>query len=265
MENNDEEIIYPSENAEINYTPKFFRHCCKAFGYPIVHIEDIIPLFENGVEDIEDTIEKCLMIWNRFFPSQIKQITLQGSQDEQIIDCPVENCSGIIHYTENASVGTSGMMEYGINKLVSGGINMYSGGAFSPSTYGTPFNYNLGGGYSSYQEAFLKKSTDNMGSDYYCFFDEINNKVIYKSAQNKSITVDFAIYDSDVSHISKLFIPKFEDFCRAQLKFDFGESLGMMNSDLPLEFDADTMKSDGKDELDSIYEWMSENSTLPAM
>lgn len=262
------EVAIPSEGSSVIYTEKFFKGVLKALGYPIVHFDEIQPLYD--VADIEDIIETCLKDWQQYFPSIIKKITLYASSEETECECPIENVMYIQHYAENSS-GSNNLGGVTIETATGLGSTFTKGSTtmakFSRRSYGTPFDYfsNEISGSASYQESFLGGSAEAMGKDYYVEFDNVDYTLKAKSAQGKSIEVELAVYDNDVDHINPDLQKKFLSYCQARLKFEFGSALSIMNSDLPLSFNSDVLKEDGKEELEKIEQWLSENSTHALM
>lgn len=255
--------------VDIKIPNLFFKHVLKGAGYPVVTEEEIYPLYPK--EDLCELLEECLEEWQRFFP-KVVQIELGGSANESVIDCPVPHCLGILHYEESSS-GNDGISLGGINYQVDTGMQQMSRailsagraitttGLFTKATYGTPFRYNENelDGSLKYQQAMLSKSAENVGKDCYVFFDETTNKIHYKSAQGKTLYVDLAVYDNDISHIVH-YHRKFEDYCRYKFQYEFAHPLTIMNTDLPLSFNADTMCDEAKEELEKFEQFFSENS-----
>ena len=226
----------------------------ECLGYPIVDVEEIYAIYPKAF--IDRIIEKQLHVWYSYFPKICKKI-IGANVVEQEIDVPCENCLGILNYCEiNSSENETNNVLLKLSRSAS-----------SANTYGSQFNYfQETSGYEKYQNLFLKQSENNLSKSYYVELTSNNKKLIIKNASNKSLQVEFACFDSDVNNIPLgEYLSKFEDLCKSELMYSFGYKLSMMNSDLPLSFDSEALKEEGKDLKKEVLLWMSNNSTIPVI
>ncbi len=216
-----------------------------------------------------DNIKKVIItgsmeVYYNYFPiTEQIVVPVSGGSTETYIDAP-ETTLGIVHYALTNNNGGSGNLNSG-NPFYTQSQLMSIGGSSYRSSYGTPFNYMNGGGYSSYQEKFYGDSMIAQNKVYTVDYDEINNRFILKSATSGHITITVGKYDPVVNHIPKRLRPMFQRHCEANLKLKFADALSMLNADLPLEFDKELMRDSAIEEIEKIEEWWIENSTIQAM
>lgn len=239
---------------------KFLLGVKEALGYPIVDNEVINSIYtDDNIKDI--VIANALEKFYNYFPI-VNEINFDiSAQTELSVNAP-ENTLGIIQYTFVDSIAKS-------NANLISGNPFYTQSQLSSSNsmrsgYGTPFNYN-NSIFSSYQQNFYNNAVSNMSKMYYVKYNDLQNTFDMKSNTSGCFNIRVGCYSENVDDIPKRLKTTFQSLCRAFLKIKFASTLLMMNSDLPLEFDRDTILDEGKEELEEIEEYMIENSTIPLM
>lgn len=245
--------------TDIKCSENILDNIIQVLGYPIVDKDTIFDILPKDYI-INEIVGISMETYFQYFPI-VK--TFQMSSNSTI-DSPIENVLGILHY--NFVTGNTNTDQ----------IDLHTGNAFytssvtnqliSGSTYGTPFNYN-GGTYTVYQQKFLSDSMKKMngGRQYSVRFDFANKKFKSISKQSGNMNVVVGCYSNDTNDIEFKYKTKFLDLCKAELGMSFARKVLLMDADLPLQIDADTLNEDSKDLKDETIEWLERNSKFSVM
>lgn len=240
-------------------TDSFRNSVIEALGYPIIDEETIYGIYSKEHID-EYIIGECMEKFFNYFPV-IREVDFPSTSSESEIESPIENVLGVVHYSMDDSSN---------NVKLDSGNPFYTASVTSVgtgfNTYGTPFNYNQAT-YSSYQQNFYLNAMKNVGGKNQFYLDYIpsTNKFRFRSAIGGNIHAQIGCYSDNVEDIDRTKRSHFLSICRATLMTKFAKVIKLAETDLPLEIDADTLLDEGKDILETEYEWLENNSTIALM
>ena len=243
----------------VNCSDEFIKLLIEVIGYPIIDENTIFDIFSKEYIK-ENIISLSLETYYNYFPI-IKTFTMSSNTK---INSPYENVLGILHYN------------FVQNSNTNSDFNLNTGNAFytaslisqvvSGSNYGTPFNYNAGV-YTQYQQRFLSDSMKNMngGRQHSVRYYEQSKLFTSISKAQGKFNVTVGCYSNNVDDIENKNKTKFMDLCKAELGFRFAKNIKLIDSDLPLQIDADDLFEDSKDLKEKTIEWFEQNSMYMVM
>lgn len=247
---------------EITVPQSIMNYVKGALGYPIT--DEALPFTDEQI--IEYVIIPYYEEFCNYFPTKNEMSIVCSDSSNMEIDVSDRRILGIYHYTligNNTSSNqnlTSGNPFYTASQ-----ISGY--GASSSSYYGTPWNYGASTEYSYYQRKFLSQSAQVMNGSkvYSCKYDEINKKLIIHTAKSGTMFIRYGSWENDLNNIPNRLKIHFQDFAKGGLMKYFADIVNLMNTDLPLSIDADSLSDKADDILERERDFMKENSTIPLL
>lgn len=247
---------------EITVPQSIMNYVKGALGYPIT--KETLPFTDEEI--IEYAIIPSYEEFCNYFPTKKEMSITCSDASNMEVDVSDKKMLGIYHYTLiNGNVSSNQNLNSGNPFYTASQISGY--GTSSSSYYGTPWNYGASTEYSYYQRKFLSQSAQVMNGSkvYSCKYDEINKKLIIHTAKGGTMFIRYGSWEDDLNNIPNRLKIHFQEFAKANLMKKFADTVNLMNTDLPLSIDADSLSDKADDILERERDFMKENSTIPLM
>jgi hypothetical protein len=221
----------------------------KAFGYPIVTVDDIEIITEEAIKEL--VIAPTLEEYFRWFPiKEIQQVSISTGLTSGIIDFPDLDTYGVFRcqmaFKQDTDIYAS--IPAVTNPIFSSRYVQKSGGR----RLGSRYDY----GFSSIQKSTQWEIDSKVQANEVFYWRPLyeSRQLEYYSTSPGWLEITWAKLSEDCSDVMFRYKRDFLDLCQAELKLYMVEFLTKVDIETPSKFDADNLKQEGQDKKDEIIE-----------